>query len=70
MSEKIIQLNEVAIKKELGDLVLQSVEDTLNTLLDEEAEWLEPSRIQNQYSCRFVPGFVTWNPRSGERSFT
>ena len=40
MSEKIISLNEDAIKQELGDLVRQSVEDTLNTLLDEEADRL------------------------------
>jgi|GEM_PF-4719300 len=40
MSEKIITLNESAIKQELGDLVRQSVEDTLNVLLDEEADRL------------------------------
>jgi len=40
MSEKIIQLNEGAIKQELGNLVRQSVEDTLNALLDEEADRL------------------------------
>ena len=40
MSEKIIQLNEGAIKQELGELVRQSVEDTLNAMLDEEADRL------------------------------
>lgn len=40
MSDKIIQLNEGAIKQELGELVRQSVEDTLNALLDEEADRL------------------------------
>ena len=40
MSEKIIQLNEGIIKEELGEMVRQSVEDTLNTLLDEEADRL------------------------------
>lgn len=40
MSEKIIQLNEEAIKGELGNLVHQSVEDTLNVLLDAEADRL------------------------------
>lgn len=40
MSNKIIQFNEDAIKQELGDLVRQSVEDTLNALLDEEADRL------------------------------
>lgn len=40
MSNKIIQFNEDAIKQELGDLVRQSVEDTLNAMLDEEANRL------------------------------
>ncbi len=40
MSEKIIQLNEEMIKDELGEMVRQSVEDTLNALLDEEADQL------------------------------
>lgn len=40
MSEKIIQLNEGAIKQELSELVRQSVEDTLNAMLDEEADRL------------------------------
>lgn len=40
MSEKIIQLNEGAIKQELGELVRQSVEDTLNAMLDAEADRL------------------------------
>lgn len=37
MSEKIIQLNEGIIKEELKDLVRNSVEETLNGLLDKEA---------------------------------
>ena len=40
MSETIIQLNEEAMKVELGEMVRQSVEDTLNALLDEEADRL------------------------------
>ena len=40
MPKKIIQLNEEAIKGELGNLVRQSVEDTLNALLDAEADRL------------------------------
>ena len=40
MSETIIQLNEEAMKVELGEMVRQSVEATLNTLLDEEADRL------------------------------
>jgi len=37
MSEKIILLNEGAIKQELKELVRHSVEETLNSLLDQEA---------------------------------
>ena len=37
MSDNIIQLNEQVIKTELKDLVKQSVEETLNTLLEQEA---------------------------------
>jgi len=40
MSEKIIQLYEGAIKQELSEVVSQSVEDTLNAMLDEEADRL------------------------------
>ena len=40
MSEKIIQLNEARIKDELKELVRSSVEETLNGLLDKEAEEL------------------------------
>ena len=40
MSEKIIQLNEEAVKVELKELVRKSVEETLNELLDKEAEEL------------------------------
>ncbi len=40
MSDNIIQLNEAAIKGELKDLVKSSVEETLNALLDHEADEL------------------------------
>ena len=40
MSEKIIQLNETVIKSELKELVRDSVEETLNELLEAEAEKL------------------------------
>lgn len=35
---KIIQLNEAEVKKELSELVRGTVEETLNRLLDEEAD--------------------------------
>jgi transposase-like protein len=40
MSDNIIQLNEQVIKTELKDLVRNSVEETLNALLDKEADEL------------------------------
>ena len=35
---EIIQLNEEKVKSELGEMVRKSVEETLNTMLDEEAD--------------------------------
>ena len=40
MSDNILQLNEAAIKGELKDLVKSSVEETLNALLEHEADEL------------------------------
>ena len=40
MSEKIVQLNEGIIKSELKELVRSSVEETLNGLLEQEAQQL------------------------------
>ena len=40
MSEKIVQLNEVITKGQLKELVRGSVEETLNELLEKEAESL------------------------------
>ena len=40
MSEKIVQLNEEVIKGQIKDLVRGSVEETLNELLEKEAESL------------------------------
>ena len=36
MSDKIIQLNEDLIKRDLKDLIRSSVEETLNALLDKD----------------------------------
>ena len=38
MSKNIIQLNEEVVKNELKELVRNSVEETLNELLNQEAE--------------------------------
>ena len=40
MSEKIVQLNEEVIKGQIKELVRGSVEETLNELLEQEAERL------------------------------
>lgn len=40
MSEKIVQLNEEVIKGQIKELVRGSVEETLNELLEQEAEKL------------------------------
>ena len=40
MSEKTVQLNEEVIKGQLKELVLGSVEETLNELLEQEASML------------------------------
>ena len=40
MSEKIVQLNEAVIKSELKELVRGSVEESLNELLEAEAQKL------------------------------
>jgi transposase-like protein len=52
MSEKIIQLNEGVIKEELNELVRKSVEDTLNALLDEEADRLTNARRYERTAAR------------------
>jgi transposase-like protein len=40
MSDKNINLNEEKIKSDLKDLIRNSVEETLNALLDQEADAL------------------------------
>ena len=44
MSEKIVQLNEEIIKGQIKELVRGSVDETLNELLEKEAE--SPLRAQ------------------------
>ena len=56
MSEKIIHLNEAAIKSELKELVRSSVEETLNELLEQEAQVLtnagQYERTENRQGYR------------------
>ena len=52
MSDNIIQLNEAAIKGELKELVKNSVEETLNALLDHEADELVKADVYSAQSAR------------------
>jgi len=47
MSEKIVQLNEEVIKGQIKELVRGSVEETLNELLEAEAEKLTKQQGMN-----------------------
>ena len=52
MSDKIVQLNEEVIKGQLKDLVRGSVEETLNELLEAEAEKLtQAARYERMQTC-------------------
>ena len=46
MSEKIVQLNEEVIKGQLKEMVRGSVEETLNELLEQEAELTQAARYE------------------------
>ncbi len=53
MSEKIVQLNEEIIKEQLKELVQGSVEETLNELLEKEAESLtQAARYECSEACQ------------------
>ena len=52
MSDKIIQLNEDLIKHDLKDLVRSSVEETLNALLDKEADELDNAEEKSDQLLR------------------
>ncbi|WP_196606991.1 IS256 family transposase [Pectinatus frisingensis] len=61
MSNNIIQLNEDLIKTELKTLVKQSVEDTLNSLLDQETQQLTKAEKYERTEKRngYRPGHYT-----------
>ena len=52
MSEKIVTLNEEAIKGEIRELVRGSVEETLNNLLEAEADKLTQARRYERNEAR------------------
>ena len=55
MSEKIVQLNEEVIKGQIKELVRGSVEETLNELLEKEAEQ------RRRFNITFA---IAWHLRS------
>ncbi len=61
-TNKIIQLNEGMIKQELKELVRNSVEETINGLLDKEAKALTNAENSSQSSKRFFAKqrFIAW----------
>ena len=51
----IIQLNQEEIKSQLGDMVRKSVEDTLNTMLDAEADQITQAHKYERTDTRQDP---------------
>ena len=63
MSEKIVQLNEEVIKGQIKELVRGSVEETLNELLEKEAESLTQAARYERSEARqgYRSGHYDWN---------
>ena len=61
MSDKIIQLNEDLIKHDLKDLVRSSVDETLNALLEKEADELVHAESMSVLlnAGDIVPGIIS-----------
>ena len=55
MPEKIVQLNEEVNKSQIKELVRGSVEETLNELLEAEAEKLTQSPVRAQRGAPGLP---------------
>ena len=67
MSEKIVQLNEEVIKGQLKELVRGSVEETLNELLEQEAEKLtQAARYERNEARQGVPQWSNLTTTSGD----
>ena len=72
MSEKMVQLNEEVIKSEVKELVRGSVEETLNELLEAEAEKLtQAARYErNEQRQRYRSGHYNRNLTTTSRDVT
>ena len=63
MSEKIVQLNEEVIKAQLKELVRDSVEETLNELLEAVGEVFPEAKYQ-RCTVHFYRNVFSVTPRS------
>ena len=64
MSEKIVQLNEKVIKSQIKELVRGSVEETLNELLEKEAESLPQAACYERSEARQATAAATMTATS------
>ena len=66
MSEKIVQLNEEIIKGQLKELVRGSVEETLNELLEAEAEKLPGTSVTSSTRATAAATIADLTTTSGD----
>lgn len=64
---QIIQLNESAVRDHLGEMVRNTVEETLNGMLDAEADRLCNARSISETTLEPIRGQVTTNASSTQR---
>ena len=69
MSEKIVQLNEEVIKGQIKELVRGSVEETLNELLEQEAEKLTQAARYERNVFHNLKQFIIRNNQNGINIF-
>ena len=75
MSKKIVQLNEEVIKGQLKELVRGSVEETLNELLEQEAEQLtqaaryERNEARRGYAAAIMTGTSPPHPETSRSMY-
>ena len=68
MSEKVVQLNEEVIKGQIKELVRSSVEETLNELLEKEADQLTQAGRYERNEARLCPAASCSGPQQSVRS--
>jgi len=67
---KIIQIDEEQVKEHLGEIVRGTVQETLNKLLDEEADWLcnarKYERAEGRKDRRAATTTASSRPKQGK----